>query len=557
MVTGRALVAGAVSGAGSIYLLSLVVGLWVAYDRWLALPRFGLLSGGMLFLTLFLAFAGTQAEKRAMALATGSSLLAGAIGLFFLLTHNWQTASATDFQRLATVTAWVQGSQPSWEESAWLTPLRLHENAVAGALMLLLPLGGAGWWIEWQRQRFGLTVITGVALLVATFALLLTFSRSAWIGLAVATSVTAFAVTSKRAWRNVGAFLAGVILLSLAVLTFVINPEVLSTAVGWLGWQTVGGTAGSRLTVWQNAVTLAPDYWFTGSGLQSTAMVLSSYVYLLHVPFLAHGHNLYLQMVLEQGAPALLAFGIGTAGLLWLSHRQVADSPLGLGATAGLLALLVYGWFDAELYNSALAPLLFLPLALLAHGARRAFHPQAGGLLLVGSLLPGVTILLVASLIGLPTLWMVNWAAIQQTRTELSRYQWPVWPLQDAVRQALPADFATITALYRQVLAQAPDNVTAHRRLGQILLSQNDVTGARQHLEMAYRLAPDQRATRQLLGEVYALQGEVAAAEQMWQGLDLSQGQIALRFQWYTEAGKFRESLQLARAAKRVVARVE
>jgi hypothetical protein len=59
------------------------------------------------------------------------------------------------------------------------------------------------------------------------------------------------------------------------------------------------------------------------------------------------------------------------------------------------------------------------------------------------------------------------------------------------------------------------------------------------------------------LGEVYALQGNVEAAERIWQGLDLSQGQLALRFQWYAETGKFRESLQLARAAKRVVARVE
>jgi predicted Zn-dependent protease len=93
--------------------------------------------------------------------------------------------------------------------------------------------------------------------------------------------------------------------------------------------------------------------------------------------------------------------------------------------------------------------------------------------------------------------------------------------------------------------------------LGQILLSQNDVAGAEWHLAIAYRLAPDQRATRQLLGEVYALQGSVEAAKQMWQGLDLSQGQLTLRFQWYVEAGKFPESLQLARAAKTIVTAVE
>lgn len=569
MATGRALLVGTVIGAGGIYLLSLVVALWVAYDRWLALPRFGLLAGGVLFLGIFLWSDRTKADVRSTALATGSSLLAGAIGICFLLTHDWQTAAVTDFQTLSIVTAWVQATRPTWGETSWLAPVRFHENAVAGALMVLLPLGSTGCWVQWQQRRLANGGITLFALVVTTVALVLTFSRSAWVGLIVATVVTGLTINTPRQWQarwrarwrvqwhGCGTFLFGTLLLSAAIVTFVVNPEFLSTVARGLGWHAVGGTAGSRLTLWQNAVTLVPDYWFTGSGLHSTTMVLTSYVYLLHVPYLAHGHNLYLQLALEQGAPALLAFAIGVAALLWLSRRQVAGQPAVLGATVGLLALLVYGWFDAELYSSFLAPLLFLPLAILAMVARRGLQPQAIGLLLVGSLLPGMGILLLASFLGLPALWLVNGAAIQQTRTELSRYQWPVWPLQDAVRQALPVDFAIITARYRQVVAQAPDNVTAQRRLGQILLSQNDVTGAARHLEAAYYLAPDQRATRQLLGEVYALQGRTEAAEQMWQGLDLSQGQLTLRFQWYVAAGKFRESLQLARAAKRVVATVE
>ena len=94
-------------------------------------------------------------------------------------------------------------------------------------------------------------------------------------------------------------------------------------------WNTIDGSAASRLTLWQDAVTLVQEYWFTGSGLQSTAMVLSSYIYLLHVPYLAHGHNLYLQLALEQGVPALLAFVMLTSGILWLSHHhQLRHEPL-------------------------------------------------------------------------------------------------------------------------------------------------------------------------------------------------------------------------------------
>lgn len=550
MATGRALLVGAIFGAGGIYLLSLVVALWAAYDRWLALPRFGLLSGGILFVGVWLGGIGAKGKAQASWLATSSSLLAGAIGLFFLLTHDWQSVGATDFQILSPVTTWVQGSRLHWEAVGWLAPLRFHENAVAGALMVLLPLGGASCCLQWQRSRFGRSGMEALVLGVATVALLLTFSRSAWVGLVVAGAVTALAATASAQWRGFWTFFVGALLLTLGVATFALIPELLGTVVRWLGWAQVGGTVGSRLTVWQNAVTLVPDYWFTGSGLQSTSMVLTSYVYLLHVPYLAHGHNLYLQLALEQGAPALVAFAIVLAGLLWLSRRQLAGQPLVLGATVGLLALLVYGWFDAELYSSALAPLLFLPVAYLAQGVLWEQPPQASNLLPVGALLPALLILLLAGCIGLPALLTVNRAAIAQTRTELSRYQWPAWPLQDNVRQALPAEFAAITAWYRTALRQEPDNVSAHRRLGQILLSQHHVAGAEQHLARAYHLAPDQRATRQLLGEVYALQDRAAAARQLWQGLDLSQGQLTLRIQWYAEQGKVHECLQLVRTVQ-------
>lgn len=556
-ITGRALLVGTVIGSGGIYGLSLVVALWAAYDRWLALPRFGLLSGGMLFLAFFVGHTNAKGRERTSWLATGDSMLAGSLGLFFLLTHDWQATGATDFQTLSAVTTWVQGSRPTWGQASWLAPMRAHENAVAGALLLLLPLGCASCGVQWQRSHFVRSAIEGGALTVAIVALLLTFSRSAWVGLTVAAIVTGLTTIMPTRWPGFWTFLCSTLLLSLAVVTFVINPEFLSTVVRWLGWNDIGGAIGSRFTVWQNAVTIVPDYWFTGSGLQSTAMVLASYVYLLHVPYLAHGHNLYLQLALEQGTPALLAFAMGVAGLFWLSRLQVAEQPLVFGATIGLFALLIYGWFDAELYSSALAPLLFLPIAYLAHVALPAPQPPPVGPLLAGAMLPALTILLLAGFIGLPALFTVNQAAFEQTRAELSRYQWPAWPLQDAVRQALPAEFVAITARYRTVLRQEPDNVSAHRRLGQILLSQNDVTGAEHHLTMAYHLAPDQRVTRQLLGEVYALQGRVEAAKQMWQGVDLSQGQLTLRFQWYAEAGKFRESLQLARAAKTVAATIE
>lgn len=550
---GRALLVGVMISAGTLFLLSLMVGGWVAYDHWLALPRFVLLSGGFLLAGAY--GVGSKTEWKAVRLTTGCTWLAGGIGCFFLLTHDWRPSRTTDFQFLATVTAWLQQMQPAWGQAAWLALLRLHENAVAGALIILLPIGAVQLYGQWQ-QRLKACGLTVIALLPAIVALLFTFSRGAWLGLVVATVMTALAAMSGKWTGALWPWLYGTLLLGLAVTVFLITPASLGRVAEWLVWCGIGGAAASRLDLWQNAVTLVPDYWFTGSGLQSTAMVLSSYVYLLHVPYLAHGHNLYLQLTLEQGAPGLLAFTIGITGLLWASRQAIRQQPLVLGATVGLLALLGHGWFDAELYSSYLAPLLFLPVALLL-SAIPMWPSSFTGTTAVGLLLPMFIILLLASMAGLRGLASANRAAVAQTRTELALYHWPAWPLQDAVRQQLPAEFVTITELYRAALQEAPDNVTAHRRLGQILLSQQDLNNAKAHLEAAYRLAPTQRATRQLLGEVYALTGKTAAAEQIWRGLDLTQGQLLLRVQWYAEAGKFKQSRQLTEVVQAMTKSME
>jgi hypothetical protein len=64
----------------------------------------------------------------------------------------------------------------------------------------------------------------------------------------------------------------------------------------------------SRIALWRDSLPLIQDYFFTGSGLGATAMIYATYAYLLHVPYLYHAHNLYVQIALEQGVPALLAW---------------------------------------------------------------------------------------------------------------------------------------------------------------------------------------------------------------------------------------------------------
>jgi tetratricopeptide (TPR) repeat protein len=147
-----------------------------------------------------------------------------------------------------------------------------------------------------------------------------------------------------------------------------------------------------------------------------------------------------------------------------------------------------------------------------------------------------------------------NLGAVTQTRAELAIYRWPDWPLQDELRRNGVVDLAKAIGYYNNALALSPGNVTAHRRLGQIAISVGNYESAQRHLEIAYELAPGQRATRQLLGEMYAIHGDLEKAAQLWQTVDVTQGQLDTRYWWYTHIGAEQQAEWLRRATSQLKA---
>jgi tetratricopeptide (TPR) repeat protein len=262
---------------------------------------------------------------------------------------------------------------------------------------------------------------------------------------------------------------------------------------------------------------------------------------------------------LEQGLLGLLA-------LLWLlataywPNQQAASwrQP----ALASLAVLLLHGLVDDVFYGGDGAGifLLFVPFALLARPAETS-GPTAqntsalkqAGPRLPSFLGPVLALLALAALLLLPS-WQAalqaNLGALAQTRAELAVYDWPEWPIQDALRRSSGIDLAPALAHYQTALARNPANATANRRLGQIELSLGQYEAARKHLEAAYAVAPDQRATRQLLGESYAVGGEVERAAALWRTVDTRQGQLQLRQWWYEHIGESQRAAWVAEAAK-------
>lgn len=539
-----------------LYLATALVGVWAAYDRPAALARFALLTLGLIAAIGI----GRLAQRRGGdggGVFVAAAVVAAAIGVYYVLAYDPVASGSLRFWALQRILLRIQTHRPALP----LAPL--HKNAAGGALAVLLPFALVALYWAWSKRRWGWLAIVATTLLIALTAFILVASRGAWLGFSLGILAAAFLYvwsTSLRSasgraasalgWAGplvlVGLPLAGLLTFAAALtIPRFYGLLLLPTRVGGLESLT-------RVQIWWDAVTLIEDYPLTGSGLGSTAMVYSSYVRLLSVPYFSHMHNLYLQLAVEQGLPGLLAFlwlvGSALQRLIVGAMHERSASVSRLAALASLVALLAHGMLDAQLFVSPLVPLVFLPLgcalALSAPDAPSDTSTvRASRASSLAFLWPwGVTTVALTAVVLLPgarSRLVSNLAAVMQTRAELSVYTFQEWGFQDAVRRARVDDLGPALAAYQLALDYDPTDAVANRRLGQIELSLGRYDLAGQHLEAAYRANPLPRPAGLLLGEYYVTRGEIQAAVRLWSTtMDVREEYLKTRQAWYEHIGE-------------------
>jgi O-antigen ligase len=531
-----------------LFMLTAGIGVWAAYDRGVAWPKFCLVVGGV-FLFYALVNAKPIGDLRVWLLA----FFGAGVALYFLATHDWQGQPAK-IRALTGLGQAVQAALPS------LPGHGLHPNIAGGLIAMMLPFAGLAVLQAWRRiraaarprsLRFWLALVIALGLLALTsFGLLMTTSRGAWLGLAAALSTAGLWIVSRwlargHAIRQAWIFPSLLVLGLVAILAVgVAWPQVIVAVVGALPGP---DTSLSRAELLRNSLILIRDYPFLGAGLGSFPMLYSSYAYLLHVVYIAHAHNVFVDVTIEQGVPALLLLiwmwilfaeivGATLRGFPFWREKTHPAARLGsaaMGAAAlSLVVILVHGLVDDPLYSRHGALLLFVPLAfgvpLSEESSRRASRwlPLA---------LPiGIGLLAILALIGSkPVLSLIssNLGAVHQSQAELSVYTWPEWPVQDAVRRAV--DLSRPIAEFERALAWDSRNSTANRRLGMIELSLGEYQSALGYLEAAYAAEPGSVTTRQLLGEALIVNGRVEEGQALWAEVAGRQGQLELRAAWY------------------------
>jgi hypothetical protein len=331
-------------------------------------------------------------------------------------------------------------------------------------------------------------------------------------------------------------------------------------------------TGGDRAALYTNVLNLLDDYLFTGSGLGGFMMLYSSYALLAHVGFITHSHNLFFDVIIEQGIVALVALAwmwLLMFEALWRSlslrrtsgtreRRRKPEATIGSAASSAsgssdrslrywqvmlgagmmsLVVLLAHGVIDDPIYGSRAVVIFFVPLSFgvpilkVAELSSRRWQLR--------TVLAAVALIVVAVAIWwrpLSSRLNSNLAAVAQSRLELGVYEWPEWPIQDAVRREV--DLSEAIAGYERALQIDGDNGSANRRLGQIELSLGEYDAALVHLQQAYASTPWDNATRQLLGEAYITTGDVDSGMALWRSVDNSVSQLDLRRFWYEYLGE-------------------
>jgi putative inorganic carbon (HCO3(-)) transporter len=198
--------------------------------------------------------------------------------------------------------------------------------------------------------------------------LLLTQSRGAWMGAAMAVWVMLIYLWPRLIWlAPVGALgLAGIVWWAGAALI----------AAG------LDGNMG-RFELWSRSLDLIRDMPYTGAGAGTFEPILDTqFPFYLHGAWVEHAHNLFLQVAVDLGLPGLIAILALLGLVLWCAwdaarrYREAGAYALAVLSWAGLasvVAMGVHGTVDATTWIVSRGA--FVPWAVV--GTILALHRQA------------------------------------------------------------------------------------------------------------------------------------------------------------------------------------
>jgi tetratricopeptide (TPR) repeat protein len=444
----------------------------------------------------------------------------------------------------------------------------VHKNVAAAFVVMTAPLGPT---LLLHRPRSKLLIQYVAATAVMVSFVVVTFTRSAWLALAVQVALFTVLLARDRElrirWpaprRVMATALAGAILVASGTTFAVLGRTGLAVAWDRVAevWRAFGAERAAldpavegvrytsvqhRRAIWLNTLALARDAPLLGVGLGNHDVVYPAYAWSAapdrifgERSQLDFAHNDYLQTLAELGAVGLalsawLLFVVWrTLRRLWLREAAADRRALVLGAGLGVAGLLVDAAFSFPLQQAlpplVLAAYLGVLAALLTRfgwdaGAWRLFDASKGGRRLVPPLVAAVAVALAGLTAWMHGRWLLaDRHALRMARAE-RRGDWgqavaeatAAHRLDPGRREPLlvigEAHLAAGRAgqalpPLRELLAARPYDMTALGNLGLALSARGEAAAAEDAFRRVLRIQPRDPRAHHELAALLARQG--------------------------------------------------
>lgn len=214
--------------------------------------------------------------------------------------------------------------------------------------------------------------MAGLSIVAGVLAVCLVTSRTGTIAILIALTCASALLLPRRSLLN--ASLCGVAFVAVVLATDHLHG---SRLVGKFisASQSDDGILSGRLALWSAAWAMFMDAPFAGHGPHTFGTLYQTYLQRLHVAVppvdVPWAHNLYLEILAEQGAMGLAALSLmlfGGVATAWRLYRR-ASPPVGhlaAGVVAGLIAFCCAAAVELTFLRQWVTTLLFLQLAIVA-----------------------------------------------------------------------------------------------------------------------------------------------------------------------------------------------
>jgi hypothetical protein len=521
-----------------LFLLTAGVGVWASYNREAAWVKLWMVVGGIL---IYYALAAQPRENGWLVVGLLGTF-AATVGFYFLLTHNFEAypAKVELFNRIGLAFMRVRPA---------LSTHLLHPNVAGGLMATFAPCLAAVGLRAGRRRQWPILGLVAAGGALVILSLLLTTSRGAWLALLAGMTVWAVRGLSGAISHSTSQPRSLIFAVSLGILATIGLSFVLTYPGGAMALaDSLPGpaNAGSRLELARNTWELAGDFPFTGGGLEAFPGLYSQYIVSIPFGLLIHGHNVYLDALLEQGVIGLLSLLVIMGGTLWLMGRLPRPasgrntSLLRWAIITGVLVHAIHGLVEDPLYGSRGMLLLFaLPGLAVAvwQGERPAVaakSKRSGDWWTTPALV--VVLLLAAGFLFWPpwqAAWYANLGAVEMARQELTGWPHNKWDEGENVGQLAWAE-----TLLQRAIAADPTNSTARYRLGLIAMLRRDYGTAVSHLEIAYQENGNHRGIRKALGYSYTWVGEFDRGGEVLAAIPEASNEMKTYVGWWRTQGR-------------------